>query len=997
MLNATMRIVVNTERWGRMDLTERTGEWAFESRAGVGYTDAHISIDAPEQNLWVLVDHNASDILEFWLGEERVWYGYLAGARLSGSRLQIPAEGLGMRLRDTELWRIFSDSEYGRWEPQSSVPNGFAADNNNRVYVEGMDGVTFADGDEVNVSYPESSAELGGAIVRVQARVVVVITSGAWIVEIRDDSATVVWSTAVDVDTTVDLTIANAAGLSLALKKNGAGTGQAYARLTQVVVRTIDPATNSDIVEEILGVQGVTSTVTASGLAVDRAIYQGRSPLAALQEMAELGDGTESWLVTVYEDAAAFGPWASDDDPVWRLERRDLVRWGLEWRRDAVINAVRAELPDGWRSAWVTDSASIVRWGRREKTLRVPQTTQDEAERLAAIYLDDHAWPIAGLNLEIGSRCRKPDGSLWPMWLIRAGDVVVLHDITPDTDQVIRIQEMRASPRGVQLIPYGDESRLEVMLAAQEAQLQKLQEETATPTVSSGSGGGSSSGGSSGGDMYKSVYDANNDGIVEQADDADTLDGADLADIQSEIDSDIATHAGDVDAHHTRYTDGEAVTAILAADGPGSGLDADTLDGAELADIQSEIDGDISTHAGDVDAHHTRYTDGEAVAAMGTKGDSNPLHHDRYTDTEAQSVADTQIATHAGDVDAHHSRYTDGEAVTAMGTKDDANPLHHDRYTDTEAQAVADTQIATHAGDVDAHHTRPTSATESAEGLVELATTAEVQAGTDTGRAVTPAGLRADIPATAAANRGARYSSDGDLVPPDTGLIILNGTTDNNIWRLGETVLDLDFTGTDYDTAAECEAIGLKLSNTVPTFPYQLQGIVSGSWSHSAGNGWRPSTSVNDQGPAMLIPLMRSSDWQLLVQLRTYSRTSSDSTYIWLGAVGPGLHLPFTVFNYSYSSQPYRARLYTNNGDDTFTVRYDGSIKYSNPSLLGLRFYNGVPGVYDDLANAWYDYNGPFGGYLGYPVSHLFLQAILRTGSNYHTLDVMTLSLKYLI
>ena len=39
----------------------------------------------------------------------------------------------------------------------------------------------------------------------------------------------------------------------------------------------------------------------------------------------------------------------------------------------------------------------------------------------------------------------------------------------------------------------------------------------------------------------------------------------------------------------------------------------------------------------------------------------------RYTDAEAQSVADTQISTHAADDDAHHARYTDAEAVAAVG------------------------------------------------------------------------------------------------------------------------------------------------------------------------------------------------------------------------------------------------------------------------------------------------------------------------------------------
>ncbi|MFC1583364.1 hypothetical protein ACFL4U_01650 [Candidatus Neomarinimicrobiota bacterium] len=50
-------------------------------------------------------------------------------------------------------------------------------------------------------------------------------------------------------------------------------------------------------------------------------------------------------------------------------------------------------------------------------------------------------------------------------------------------------------------------------------------------------------------------------------------------------DSELADHAGETDAHHSRYTDGEAVAAILAADGPESTLDADLLDGLEASEL----------------------------------------------------------------------------------------------------------------------------------------------------------------------------------------------------------------------------------------------------------------------------------------------------------------------------------------------------------------------------------------------------------------------------
>jgi hypothetical protein len=154
----------------------------------------------------------------------------------------------------------------------------------------------------------------------------------------------------------------------------------------------------------------------------------------------------------------------------------------------------------------------------------------------------------------------------------------------------------------------------------------------------------------------------------------------------------------------------------------------------------SEKDASIGAHAAVADAHHARYTDAEARAAMGTKSDTNPLNHDKtksfsdLTDvasdaqipaaiardaevtsaisthtavanahhakttsfTELTDVAsDAQIpgaiardaevtsaiSAHTGVADAHHARYTDAEAVAAMGAKADANPLNHDKTT----------------------------------------------------------------------------------------------------------------------------------------------------------------------------------------------------------------------------------------------------------------------------------------------------------------------------
>jgi hypothetical protein len=109
--------------------------------------------------------------------------------------------------------------------------------------------------------------------------------------------------------------------------------------------------------------------------------------------------------------------------------------------------------------------------------------------------------------------------------------------------------------------------------------------------------------------------------------------------------------------NHDRYTDSEALTAM--------GVKNNTNP-----------------------LNHDRYTDSEAQGAMGVKDDANPYHHDRYTDSEAISA----LSPHTSDVSAHHTRYTDGEAVTAMGAKADINPLNHDKYEDSDAVSAMGTK-----------------------------------------------------------------------------------------------------------------------------------------------------------------------------------------------------------------------------------------------------------------------------------------------------------------
>jgi len=52
----------------------------------------------------------------------------------------------------------------------------------------------------------------------------------------------------------------------------------------------------------------------------------------------------------------------------------------------------------------------------------------------------------------------------------------------------------------------------------------------------------------------------------------------------------------------------------------------------------------MNTHKADASAHHTKYTNADAVDAMGVKGDANPLHHDRAVEHTDHQAAQAESA-----------------------------------------------------------------------------------------------------------------------------------------------------------------------------------------------------------------------------------------------------------------------------------------------------------------------------------------------------------------
>jgi hypothetical protein len=76
------------------------------------------------------------------------------------------------------------------------------------------------------------------------------------------------------------------------------------------------------------------------------------------------------------------------------------------------------------------------------------------------------------------------------------------------------------------------------------------------------------------------------------------------------------------------YLGGATQLEILNAGGLSGCWDDTPTDGEQTKGVTSDWAFD---HVNAAAAHHAKYTDAEAVTAMGAKGDANPLHHDIFS------------------------------------------------------------------------------------------------------------------------------------------------------------------------------------------------------------------------------------------------------------------------------------------------------------------------------------------------------------------------------
>ncbi len=173
---------------------------------------------------------------------------------------------------------------------------------------------------------------------------------------------------------------------------------------------------------------------------------------------------------------------------------------------------------------------------------------------------------------------------------------------------------------------------------------------------------------------------------IDNATECDTVDGVHAVALEesSEIDSDISTHAGIVSSHHAQTT--SFVTLVDSASDAqipntitvDNATECDTVDGVHAAALEesSEIDSDISTHAGIAGAHHTQTTSFATLVDSAIDSqipDTITIDNATECDTvdgahasalEESSEIDGDISTHSAIVSSHHDSLSNAYNIT---------------------------------------------------------------------------------------------------------------------------------------------------------------------------------------------------------------------------------------------------------------------------------------------------------------------------------------------
>jgi hypothetical protein len=143
---------------------------------------------------------------------------------------------------------------------------------------------------------------------------------------------------------------------------------------------------------------------------------------------------------------------------------------------------------------------------------------------------------------------------------------------------------------------------------------------------------------------------------------------------------------------------------------------------------------------------------------------------------------------------------------------------------------------------------------------------------------------------------------------------------------------------------------------------------------------------------------MRPGNWYALLYFTTVGSPVLDMSRVEVG----GITATNQVVGYGEARDPstisrqYYARLFSNDGDDTFTERFLGSVE-NNLSVerIGFRCQNGCIGVFDEDDNTWDYWEGRNAVGVAYTPANAFIQVRKITGSTLNIIHLTRIQIVY--
>jgi len=250
---------------------------------------------------------------------------------------------------------------------------------------------------------------------------------------------------------------------------------------------------------------------------------------------------------------------------------------------------------------------------------------------------------------------------------------------------------------------------------------------------------------------------------------------------------------GSVDEYNINFDRPELINALLTAlktvDGAGSGLDADTVDGDNLSDIQTKIDtaeADAKSYTDTAEADAKSYTDTH-------EGKITGVHGVGTSNVESVAGSQSKVNTHEGKITGVHGVGT-SNVESVAGSQSKVNT--HEGKSNPHSDSASDTEFTSHKNNTGNPHSVAASQLGATNILNEVKTVDGAGSGLD---ADTVDGKEyLDILKTVYPI-GSQYINFTDGTNP--GTLFGFGT-----WERiaeGRVVVGVDSTDTDFDTAEE--------------------------------------------------------------------------------------------------------------------------------------------------------------------------------------------------